>query len=171
MGPSQVRGSRRSESAGSASSDQGIMSTMNESGSPAMGHRVLPHTADLIIEAWGPSRVVCLEEAARALVDSFASIEGVPVTERVPIQLEQGGDEALLVSLLEEIIYVVDVLGGIPTRVTLEETEDGGISGFIDIAPADVLEIHGSLPKGVSFTDLAFARSDGSWRCHATIDV
>lgn len=138
---------------------------------PLAGHRVVPHTADIIIEAWGPSRVTCLEEAALALVDSFAHVEEVPVTELVPIDLESGGDEGLLVSLLEEIIYVVDVLGGVPVRATLSETEHGGVAGSLDVAPAEALEIHGSLPKGVSFTDLEFARTGSLWRCRATIDV
>jgi len=132
---------------------------------------VIPHTADLIIEAWGPSRIACLEEAARALVDSFAHVVEVAVTEPVPIELERDGDEALLVSLLDEIIYVVDVLGRVPARITLEETEDGGVAGFLDLAPPDALEIHGSLPKGVSFADLVFADTNGVWRCRVTIDV
>jgi len=144
---------------------------MEESLTPEAGHRVVPHTADLIIEAWGPSKVACLEEAALALVDSFAHVEEVPVTELVPIDLEPDGDEGLLVSLLEEIIYVVDALGGVPVRVILAETEQGGVAGSLDFAPAGAVEIHGSLPKGVSFNELAFARTGGLWRCRATIDV
>lgn len=144
---------------------------MNGSAPQAAGHRVVPHTADLIIEAWGPSRVACLEEAALALVDSFAHVEEVPVTELHPVDLEPDGEEGLLVSLLEEIIYVVDVRGGVPVRVTLGETERGGVAGSLDVAPPGAVEIHGSLPKGVSFTDIAFERTGGLWRCRATIDV
>jgi hypothetical protein len=31
------------------------------------GHRVLPHTADVIVEAWGPDLVSCCEEAVAGL--------------------------------------------------------------------------------------------------------
>lgn len=143
---------------------------MDERPSPAFGHRVVPHTADVIIEAWGASRLGCLEEAVRALVDSFARV-AVAVTEPVPIVLEERGDEALLVSLLEEVIFVIDVLGGVPANVVLDEAEDGSVVGFIDLAPLAAVEIHGSLPKGVSLSELSFVRDDGQWRCRATIDV
>jgi SHS2 domain-containing protein len=36
----------------------------------------MPHTADLRIEAWAPTREECLAEAVRSLVDSFAVVAG-----------------------------------------------------------------------------------------------
>ena len=74
-------------------------------------------------------------------------------------------------SLLEEVIYVIDVLGGIPANVALHETEDGKVTGSIDVAPSGAVVIHGSLPKGVSFSDLSFTHDRVQWRCRATIDV
>lgn len=135
------------------------------------GHRVVPHTADVIIEAWSQSRVRCLEEAVRALIDSFATVEEVAVTKPIPIALEPDRDEALLVSLLEEIIYLVDVLDSVPAGIVLEDAEDGGVAGFIDLVPAEAVHVHGSLPKGVSYADLAFAQQGDRWRCRVTIDV
>lgn len=137
----------------------------------AAGHRLLPHTADLMIESWAPTKVACLEEAARALVESFAATGDVVSTEPLAISLDRDGDEALLVSLIEEMIFVIDTLGRVPVQITLEEAEDGGVAGSFDIAEADAVQIHGSIPKGVSFTDLAFAPEDGSWRCRVTVDV
>jgi SHS2 domain-containing protein len=132
---------------------------------------VVPHTADLIIEAWAPTRIECVEEAVRALVDAFARVAEGAVTVLVPIEFEQNGDEGLLVSLLEEVIYVVDVLEGIPVNVALHETEDGKVAGSIDVAPSGAVVIHGSLPKGVSLSDLSFTHDRVQWRCRATIDV
>ena len=40
------------------------------------GHRTVPHTADLRIEAWGPAREGCIAEVVRGLVDSFAVVAG-----------------------------------------------------------------------------------------------
>jgi SHS2 domain-containing protein len=112
-----------------------------------------------------------MEEAVRALVDAFARVAEGAVTEAVPVELERNGDEALLVSLLEEVIYVIDVLGGIPANVVLHETEDGRVAGFIDVAPSGAVETHGSLPKGVSLSELSFSQNRDRWRCRATIDV
>jgi SHS2 domain-containing protein len=41
------------------------------------GHRTVPHTADLRIEAWAATREECLAEAVRGLVGSFAAVAGV----------------------------------------------------------------------------------------------
>ena len=38
------------------------------------GHRTVPHTADLRVEAWAPTREACLAEAVRGLVDRFAVV-------------------------------------------------------------------------------------------------
>jgi SHS2 domain-containing protein len=144
---------------------------MDERPPPATGHSLVPHTADLIIEAWGPTRLECMEEAARALMDAFARVADAAVTELVPVELEQNGDEELLVSLLEEIIYMIDVLAEIPVNVALNETEDGRVTGHVSVAPLGVVEIHGSLPKGVSRSDLSVSHDREQWRCRAMIDV
>ena len=74
------------------------------------GFAIRAHTADEIIEAWGPTREVCLEQAARALVATFASIPDPPPPCRADV-LDLPGDDAedLLVTLLEELIYRLDV--------------------------------------------------------------
>ena len=41
-------------------------------------HRKALHPADLHIEAWGPTRVDCIAEAVRGMVDSFAVVAGRP---------------------------------------------------------------------------------------------
>ncbi len=40
------------------------------------GHRSVPHTADLRIEAWSPSREGCIGEAVRGTVESFLDTSG-----------------------------------------------------------------------------------------------
>jgi SHS2 domain-containing protein len=135
------------------------------------GHRLLPHTADLILEAWAPTRIECLEEAARALVDSFARVPTDLGGRARPIRLLPGDDDATLVALLEEVMFVVDALESVPIAVSLADAEDEGIRGELELVSIDTVEIHGPAPKGVSFGDLAFERDDGGWRCRATIDV
>jgi SHS2 domain-containing protein len=140
--------------------------------SPAdAGHRLVGHVADVILEAWGSTRVACLEEAVRGLVRSFADIDDVRPTDRVAVMVGAAGDEEVLVSLLEEVIYVVEVLGKVPVGVDLDEQADGGVRGFFETFPAERLEATGSVPKGVSRSDLEFRRRDRRWSCHALLDV
>lgn len=138
---------------------------------PVAGHRVLPHTADVMIEAWGPTRVSCLEEAVRALVESFADISDVSATELMPVSIDPADSEELFVSLLEEAVYIVDVFGAVPVGVRVEETEDGSLAGFFDVAPAARVRVVGAAPKAISRSGLSVVGDDRGWSCRVTVDV
>ncbi|MCZ7527011.1 MAG: archease [Acidimicrobiia bacterium] len=137
----------------------------------AAGHRILPHTADLVVEAWGPTLAECLEEAVKALVGAFTDTSDVVVTRTVPVSIEPSGPEDLLVTVLEEVIYVLEVLGVVPVDVALEGTEDGGVGGCFDVAPVGAVTVTGAIPKAVSLGDLVVEERDGRWECHAIVDV
>lgn len=145
---------------------------MSNQSARGAGHRLVPHVADVILEAWGTTRVACLEEAALGLVESFADIEDIEPIDRIPVSLMGAvGDEDVLVLLLEEVIYVVEALGKVPVGVDLAEHADGSVGGFFATIPSEGLEAIGALPKGVSRSDLLFERRDGQWRCHVLVDV
>jgi len=94
----------------------------------AAGHCLLAHTADCIIEAWGPDRSSCLVQALLGLVESFAEVSDVPATRLVPFAVAPEGPEDTLISLFEDVIYALDVFSVVPVRFHLAETEDGGIA-------------------------------------------
>jgi len=135
------------------------------------GHRLLPHTADSVIEAWGPDRPACLVEAMEALVDIFAEPGDAAVTRTLPLSAEAGPSADALVSLLEEVIYVTEVLGVVPVRFHLADTEDGGVAGDMEVVDARQVELVGPVPKAVSYHGLDMAEHDGLWRCHVLVDV
>jgi protein archease len=135
------------------------------------GRRLLPHTADCIIEAWGPDEVSCATQALVGLVESFAALPDAPATQLLPMTGSLGGPEDVLVSLLEDVICTIDVLSVVPVRFHLAEVENGGIAGDMEVVPADDVEVVGPVPKGVSYHQLSMAREDGGWRCHVLVDV
>jgi SHS2 domain-containing protein len=137
----------------------------------ASGHRQLPHTADCLLEAWGPDRAACLTQALLALVETFAEVHDVVTTEILPLAASASGAEDALVSLLEEVIYVVDALGVVPVRFHLAEAEDGGLAGDMEVVPASQVDLVGPVPKAVSYHALEVAPFDGGWRCHVLVDV
>jgi SHS2 domain-containing protein len=76
--------------------------------SSKQGHREVEHTADWGLEVWAPDLSGLMEEAARGMYE----LMGVEVSEesRCHRQLEIGADdrEQLLVSFLEELLFVAD---------------------------------------------------------------
>ncbi len=135
------------------------------------GHRQLPHAADCLLEAWGPDRATCLTQALLALVDTFAEVHDSVTTEVLPLATPASGAEDALVSLLEEVIYLVDALGVVPIRFHLAEAEDGGLAGDMEVVPASRVDLVGPVPKGVSYHALQAAPFGGGWRCRALVDV
>ena len=136
----------------------------------ARGHAVRPHTADVIIEAWGPTAVACYEEAAAAFVDIFADTTDCATGEAAAFDVGPGRPEDLLVLLLEEVLLDAETRGRV-AKVTRVELCGDHLVGTFSFVPAEELDIIGSVPKGVAYHDLEFGRVDGAWRCRATVDV
>lgn len=140
-------------------------------GHGAAGHGVLPHTADNIISAWGPTRDRCIAEAVAALVDSFADTAAAPARRLRSFAVPAGSDEAVLVAVLDEVLFVLDVHGYVPIATSLAAVARNRIDVTFTVTGTDDVEIIGSLPKGISFSDLEFGRHKGSWQCAVTVDV
>jgi protein archease len=140
-------------------------------GRPAMGYRLLPHTADAVVEAWAPTRAACLAEAVRGLVAVFADMAGVVASQAVMFRLGAAADEELLIRLLEEVIYLVEVNEVVPVDVRVELAPEGGASARLDVAPLEPAMVIGPPPKAVAWHELSFARRRTGWLCRFTVDV
>lgn len=138
---------------------------------PTTGHRVLPHTADVALMAWAPSRAECIAEAVRALVASVVDVTRAAPGDGVAFPIESESDDDLLVAVLDEAIYQMEVHDRVPVDVEVaEHTGGGAVVHFATVSTGDV-ELIGAVPKAVSWHDLRFGYSGGTWRCHVTIDV
>ncbi len=136
------------------------------------GHRTVPHTADLRIEAWAPTREECLAEAVRGLVDSFAPVAGRRPQGRASRHVTARPDADLLVAVIDEVIYRLDANGEIPVWVQARPAADGGIIVFFALVPVAEAEITGAVPKAASLNEVRCAQdgADG-WSCAVTVDV
>ena len=141
-------------------------------GRPGCGHRSVPHTADLRIEAWGPTREDCIAEAVRGLVESFADLSGTTYQHATDHHLGAGSDADLLAAAVEEVIYHLDTEGTIPAAVEVSRAADGGIDLRLRVVDAAAAEIIGAAPKAASLSGLTCALdASGRWLCAVTIDV
>ena len=136
------------------------------------GHRFLPHTADIRVEAWGATRAACLAELIAGMVDSFADrtgAESLPCR-IVPVDHPDGGSRELAVWLVEEVLWLLDTQGVIPVHVDLVDT-DGGLHGTLHVVGCDLVDSIGAAPKAVSYSELVIEQTDDGWHSVATIDV
>jgi len=136
------------------------------------GHRTVPHTADLRIEAWAPTREECLAEAVRGLVDSFAVVAAAPPRHTAERRFLASSDDDLLVAVIDEVIYRLDADGEIPVTVAVRPAPEGGVVLDLSLAELSEAEITGAAPKAASLHDLRCAPDPaGRWSCGITIDV
>jgi protein archease len=136
-----------------------------------VGYRLLPHTADVVVEAWAPTRMACLAEAVRGLVAVFADTAGVVASRSAAFTLAPAGDEELLVRLLEEVIYLLEVDGVVSVDAHLEPAPGGELRGLLGVATLEPAMVVGPAPKAVAWHQLSFARGPGGWACRVTVDV
>ncbi|MFI9625991.1 archease [Streptomyces sp. NPDC052042] len=152
----------------------------------AHGHRTVPHTADLRVEAWASTAGDCVAEAVRAAVESFADPSGAaPVGEHV-CEVAAGSAEDLLVSVLEEMIYRLDAYGEIPVHVEVDMDVTAGdadagadrtaaagpvASVRFRMADAGAAREVGAVPKAVSLHGLRLWHGPAGWTCRVTLDV
>jgi SHS2 domain-containing protein len=147
------------------------MNTADEQRAPEAGHRVLAHTADVIVEAWAPSRSGCLEELVRGLVETFADVRGAAATREIPLEIGAPHDADVVIGLAADVCYLLDADGLVVLDVVLEEDDDANFDGVFFVAPVDAVVPIGPPPKGISRSELEFASEDGRWRARMLVDV
>ncbi len=135
------------------------------------GHRTVPHTADLRVEAWAESMHDCIAEALRGLVGSFADVTGAAPVRVLEREVSAASPADLLASAADEIIYLLDVAGEIPVSVRVRPAGNG-VALVLGLARIDAARITGAVPKAVSFHGLSCQPGkEGRWSASMTVDV
>ncbi|MFJ2580979.1 archease [Kitasatospora aureofaciens] len=139
------------------------------------GHRTVPHTADLQVEAWSATAEGCIGEVVRAVVDSFADLSAArPAGERACTVIA-ASDADLLAGVLEEVIYRMDADGELPAALALGAIRDaeGGRAMEVRFRMADTATaaLVGAVPKAVSLHGLDLRAGPGGWTGRVTVDV
>lgn len=136
----------------------------------AAGHRTVPHTADLRVEAWAPTREQCIAEAVVATVASFVDTTGAHPTTTYRCRLAAPSDEDLLVAVLDELVYRLDTAGEVPVDIELDPFDDS-LDVSLAMVDATTLPRTGAIPKAVSLHELRCAVGPQGWTCSVTLDV
>lgn len=140
---------------------------------PPRGHRSLPHTADVIIEAWGPDLATCCEEAVTALIGTYADPRATAVVAHRDVRVPHAPADDMLLDLLDEVVFAIDVADGIPIGVTVHAGGDGdaGVRARLALADPGSVEPAGAVPKAISRSGVMVTRHPGLVRCRFLVDV
>jgi SHS2 domain-containing protein len=136
----------------------------------AAGHRVLPETSDVMLEAWGPTRETCMAQAVGALVACFADVTVATSTRVVPFTVAAGTDERQLLDILDECLSVFEMFEIVPVDTQVERADDGSLACSFDAAEAGRVHLLAGPPRGVRLHELEFEKTDG-WHCLVGVDV
>lgn len=134
------------------------------------GHRTVPHTADIRVEAWAPTRDECVAEAVLATVETYVDTAGAHAETAHEWRVPDSSDEDLLVAVLDEVIYLSDVTSRVPVDVELVPDEQG-VGVRLEMVDATRLPQVGAVPKGVSLHGLRLGHGPVGWSCSVTLDV
>jgi SHS2 domain-containing protein len=134
------------------------------------GHRTVPHPADITIEAWGPSREICLAEAVMGLTASFVDVSRASPLRTVNSEVPATDDGDRLVAVLDELIYLLDTEGVVPLSADVN-IDPKTVRLTMPVAALSDVRLIGAVPKAVALSGLEFTRRANEWRCRATIDV
>jgi SHS2 domain-containing protein len=138
---------------------------------PVRGHRCVPHTADVRIEAWAARRGDCVAEAVAALVGSFTDPGGArPRAERT-FHAPPAADEDLLVAVLDEVIFRMETTDELPLATEVTDEGTGGLLVRWHTTGTAEVELTGAVPKAVSLHELRFGPDADGWSCAVTLDV
>ncbi len=126
-----------------------------------MGFRLLEHTADLGIEAQGADLCAALDQAVVALGEVLAGPGQADPGQRRPLAMDAGDREGLVVALLSECLFLLEVEGWLArgARLTLA---DGAIRGEFLGEPYDRGQHDGLAIKAITWHQLdVVEHSDG----------
>jgi SHS2 domain-containing protein len=138
---------------------------------PDHGHRAIPHTADVIIEAWAADFEACCREAVVALIQSCVDGSRASVCATHRFTVASASPDAILLDVLDEVIFVLDTETAVPVDADVVAVPGGGLEVELTMADRRTVRPTGSAPKAVSRSGLTVLREDGRFLCSFLVDV
>ncbi len=135
------------------------------------GHEAIPHTADVIIEAWAADFEACCREAMIGLIQSCVDGTGASVCATYRFTVPSNSPDAMLLDVLDEVIFVLDTESAVPVDADVAAGPGGGLEVELTMAERHTVTPTGSAPKAISRSGLTVLREDGRFVCSFLVDV
>jgi SHS2 domain-containing protein len=135
-------------------------------------YKNLDHTADVGLEAWGPSREALFSNISKGLSDLIVEVDRVVPKREVEWAVDADSPEELLVKQLEEILYRLDKEGMVFSDFQISLR---GLNAIKCLAYGEKLdrERHGFKTeiKAVTYHQIYLGEDNGEWKARVIFDV
>ena len=131
---------------------------------------MLPHTADVIVEAWGDDDLACAEESAQALIE--ICVTGEPDPEAGSwVSTFSASAQDLVRKALEEVVFVLDTSELVPVSAHLERSSSSAVTLRLGLARRESVQFTGAAPKAIVMMGSEPAGDGTTARCRFIVDV
>ena len=132
---------------------------------------VLEHTADVGLRLLGDSP----EEVFEAAAVGLASLQGAWVPgegQPHPVEAAAGDLPGLLVTWLDEVLYMLESRDAVMGEVSVDEVADGVVSGTLRLEPRGDRNLESVGVKAATLHRVRFEREpNGTWSADVYLDV
>ena len=135
-------------------------------------YELIDHTADIGVKVYGKDQIELFRNAAFAMFDIMADLEGLKTSLSVDIKKEAPNTDELLVEWLDELLYNFYTKGLIFNEFDIIELDDKHIIG--KATGRHVGENRSRLKteiKAVTYHDLKVEKKDNLWQTQLIFDV
>ena len=128
--------------------------------------------ADVGIRSWGPTRAAAVAQLTLGVFSLLADPATVEVRERREVRAQADGPEALLVTWIDECLYVHEIEGFVVHEVEMTVCTDTLAHGYLHGEPVDPARHRiGSVVKGATYHQTALTERDGLHEARLIVDV
>ena len=131
-----------------------------------------PHTADIGIRVFGKDTKELFENAAFALFDTLADLEGLKPSIEETVKVEGDSPEGLLVAWLDELLYLFYTKEIIFSEFRIEELSDNKLTAkaFGKSASSNRNRLKTEI-KAATYSGLKIDKSDNGYKVEIILDV
>lgn len=135
-------------------------------------YQLLEHTADMGIEASGETPEELFAQSAYALLEILAGTPQAAAREERSVTLMAADTEELLVSWLNEILYLFEIQRFFPVDFEIEEVRGNRLLARVRGEPFDPQRhpVEREV-KAVTYHQLRLEKSDGFWHARIYVDL
>ena len=134
--------------------------------------RILEHTADARIAAYGQDLGEAFANAAYGMFSLIADLDSVAEVSDREVEVEAPDIEALLVAWLNELLYLFDAQQFLPRRVQVLDVSDTRLQATLSGETVDLARHRlRTAVKAATYHDILVETKDGRARVRVTFDL